>query len=283
MNRRQFLKKGAIGLVSSGIAAGLYAWQIEPTWVEWTKIPMPIRFLPDHLENNSLIQISDIHIGEYVDLNFIIRTLSITTAQHPDFVVYTGDFIRLVENKVPYEALKQLLPHLTKGKKGTFAILGNHDYGYHWRESNTADEISRMLERQGVKVLRNNCIAADGLHFIGIDDYWGTNFHPEKAMSYYDASAANIVLCHNPDVCDLDVWNQYAGWILAGHTHGGQCKPPFLPAPILPVKNRNYDQGLKELPDGRLLYINRGLGHSIKVRFNVRPEVTQFTLKKQSN
>ena len=88
-----------------------------------------------------------------------------------------------------------------------------------------------------------------------------------------------LVLCHNPDACDLNVWAGYQGWILAGHTHGGQCKPPFLPAPLLPVRNRRYTAGAFELTGNRQLYISRGIGHLQRVRFNVRPEVTVFTLR----
>ena len=69
------------------------------------------------------------------------------------------------------------------------------------------------------------------------------------------------------------------GWILSGHTHGGQCKPPFLPPPIIPVKNKRYTAGEFDLGDGRPLYINRGLGHLIRARFNARPEVTVFRLR----
>jgi predicted MPP superfamily phosphohydrolase len=68
--------------------------------------------------------------------------------------------------------------------------------------------------------------------------------------------------------------------VLAGHTHGGQCKPPFLPPPLLPVRNRRYTAGEFAVAPGRTLYINRGLGHLIQVRFNVRPELTLFTLER---
>ena len=98
-------------------------------------------------------------------------------------------------------------------------------------------------------------------------------------MNNYDQSKANLLLCHNPDVCDLDVWNGFKGWILSGHTHGGQCKPPFLNAPMLPVKNKKYSQGEIDLEDGRMLYINRAVGHLWQVRFNVRPEITIFELE----
>ncbi|HTN02405.1 MAG TPA: phosphoesterase, partial [Planctomycetaceae bacterium] len=73
-------------------------------------------------------------------------------------------------------------------------------------------------------------------------------------------------------------WDGYRGWILSGHTHGGQCKPPFLPPPLLPVKNQRYTAGEFAVADGRQLYISRGLGHLLPVRFNCRPEVTMFRM-----
>jgi len=90
--------------------------------------------------------------------------------------------------------------------------------------------------------------------------------------------SAELVLCHNPDAADEDFWHGYRGWILAGHTHGGQCKPPFFPPPRLPVKNPRYTAVEFDLFDGRTMYINRGLGHLLRVRFNVRPEITIFRL-----
>jgi predicted MPP superfamily phosphohydrolase len=70
-----------------------------------------------------------------------------------------------------------------------------------------------------------------------------------------------------------------SGWILSGHTHGGQCKAPFLPPPLLPVRNRRYTQGEFRLSGNRSMYINRGVGHLLPVRINVRPEVTLFELR----
>ena len=48
--------------------------------------------------------------------------------------------------------------------------------------------------------------------------------------------------------------------------------------PILPVLNRRYAAGEIELKAGRRMYVSRGIGHLMRVRFNVRPEVTLFTL-----
>jgi len=225
------------------------------------------------------MQISDIHVGNRFDYQYIINSFKKAQKFDPDFVVYTGDYVSY-EDETQFDQLDAVLKHPVTGSLGTFSVLGNHDYGKSWSEQKVADRIAKQLEDAGVKVLSNEQTEAEGLNFIGLDDYWGLNFDPEVVMKQHDKSKANIVLCHNPDVCDLDIWNNYTGWILSGHTHGGQCKPPFLNPPLLPVKNKKYTQGTIDLEDGRTLYINRAVGHLWQVRFNVRPEITIFELQK---
>jgi predicted MPP superfamily phosphohydrolase len=112
-----------------------------------------------------------------------------------------------------------------------------------------------------------------------MDDLWAARLNLPSMAQELASGRPSIALCHNPDGVDLPGWAGYQGWILSGHTHGGQCKPPFLPPPILPVKNRRYTAGAFDLWDGRWLYVNRGLGHLLRVRFGVRPEVTAFRLQ----
>lgn len=277
MKRRQFIK-GASVLAGAGLLTGGYAWQLEPFWLEFVKKKMIIKNLPTELDGFTLMQISDIHVGNRFDYNYIIESFQEAKKFKPHFVVYTGDFVSY-ENEQQFAQLKEVFKNSVKGTLGTVGILGNHDYGRNWSEKNVADRIQEELTRSGIHVLRNEQKEIGGINFIGFDDYWATNFDPQQVMKEYNAKKANVLLCHNPDVCDLDVWNGYQGWILAGHTHGGQCKPPFLDAPMLPVKNKRYDAGEIDLKDGRTLYINRALGHLWQVRFNVRPEITIFELK----
>ena len=279
MNRRKFIKRTFWGTVGIGFLTGLYTWQIEPFWFEFVKRKMPIANLPDNLIGKTLMQISDIHIGNRFDYGYIIDSFKKAQKFNPDFVVYTGDYVSY-ENEKQFEQLDEVLKHTVKGKIGTVGILGNHDYGKNWAEQNVADKISGQLTDAGIQILKNDQIEISGLNIIGLDDYWALNFAPEKVMNNFDQRKANLLLCHNPDVCDLDIWNGYKGWILSGHTHGGQCKPPFLNAPMLPVKNKKYSQGEIDLNDGRTLYINRAVGHLWQVRFNVRPEITIFELEK---
>jgi predicted MPP superfamily phosphohydrolase len=247
MNRRKFIKNTFGGLTGIGLLSGLYAWQFEPFWLEFVKVKMPIKNLPNDLAGKTLMQISDIHIGNRFDYRFIINSFNKAKEFSPDYVVYTGDYVSTYKDEVQYDKLDKTLTNLVKGKIATIGILGNHDYGRNWSQSKVADKISAMLTTSGIRLLRNESAECNGLNFIGFDDYWGLNFNPQKALGGFDINKANIVLCHNPDVCDLNIWGEYNSWILSGHTHGGQVKPPFLPPPMLPVKNTNYSAGQIEL------------------------------------
>lgn len=279
MERRKFIKNSLLGAAGASLIGGLYTWQVEPFWLEFVHVNMPIKNLPDHLEGKTLMQISDIHVGNKFNYNYVIESFEKAKLLEPDFVVYTGDFVSY-ENEEQLEQLQTVMKSTVKGKLGTAGVLGNHDYGGDWVEQHVADAITNVLEEAGITILINDEKEFDGLNIMGIDDYWGLNFDPTKITSKYDAKKANVMLCHNPDVCDLDVWNNYKGWILSGHTHGGQVKPPFLNPPILPVENKRYNAGEIDLFDGRTLYINRALGNLYQVRFNVRPEITVFKLSK---
>ena len=223
------------------------------------------------------MQVSDLHVGRWFPRSYLMDAMRTAQRMQPDIVVYTGDYISY-EGPKQIKQLREVLQHAVRGRLGTLAVLGNHDYGYDWVQDKVAEKVVYELRRAGIIVLRNAIHRINGLAILGIDDYWGTNFYPREALRFYDDQQANLVLCHNPDVCDLDVWRGYQGWILAGHTHGGQCRPPFLPPPVLPVENKTYTAGRFDLPSKRTLYINRALGHLLPVRFNVRPEITVFTL-----
>jgi predicted MPP superfamily phosphohydrolase len=235
---------------------------------------------------------------------FLMRSFRAASELAPEFVARTGDFVSF-RTAGEIRELARVLAVVPRGRLGTFASLGNHDYGRNWRSIAVADQVAAVARDAGMRVLRNEVEVVGGLQVAGLADFWSPEFgqgHGDSpsgplvalprdpgAGASADAHGAlrrlapalpTVVLSHNPDALDLPIWDGVRGWVLAGHTHGGQVKPPFLPPPIVPVRNRRYTAGAFDVGPGRTLYVNRGLGFLLQVRLNVRPELTLFTLER---
>jgi hypothetical protein len=260
-------------------AVGLYAWRVEPHWLEFTHPEMPIRGLAPQLHGCTLAQISDIHAGPQVDDNYLIDSFRRVKEMTPDFVAYTGDWVTY-DGPKELEQLQRVLEEAPRGRLGTVGILGNHDYGIGWTELKMAQAICNVAENAGITMLRNGAVHCGGLQFIGIDELWSPCFAPVKVLAQKGGDDSTVALCHNPDGADQPGWGKYQGWILAGHTHGGQCRAPFLPPPMLPVENRRYIAGEYDLSGNRKMYISRGVGHLLRIRFAARPEIPIFQLRR---
>jgi predicted MPP superfamily phosphohydrolase len=70
---------------------------------------------------------------------------------------------------------------------------------------------------------------------------------------------------------------------LTGHVHGGQVALPFYGAIITLSKyGKKYEKGRYDI-DGKVLYVNRGVGMEgdfvPRVRFFSRPEITVFHIR----
>lgn len=251
---------------------------MEPTWLEVVRRDLPIRGLPEGLDGATLLQLGDLHVGPRVDDDYIAHAFAVGAALRPDLVAVTGDWITYREPGV-FARLATLLRGLPRGRLATVGILGNHDYGFEWRMPDVADRVVATAEAAGVRMLRNASVEVAGLRLVGVDDLWGPFFPRDWRVAAGDG-VATLALCHNPDGADTPIWDGYDGWILAGHTHGGQCKPPFLPPPLVPVRNRRYTAGEIAVDARRTLYISRGVGYLYRVRFNARPELTLFRLRR---
>jgi predicted MPP superfamily phosphohydrolase len=276
LSRRQFLTS-SLAAAASGAGVGLYTWKVEPHWLEVVERVIPIQHLPQELAGQRLAQLSDLHIGRQVADEYLLDTFRRVKALRPDIVAYTGDFAS--HHPEIFTHVERICADLPRGRLATVGVLGNHDYGPSWAHPEYADRMATILRAGGVQILRNEVTEVAGLQIAGLDDLWAGQFRPAQTFAVLDPRRASLALSHNPDTVDLPGWDRFRGWILAGHTPGGQCKPPFLPPPILSVKNRRYTSGEFNLADHRSMYISRGVGHLLQVRFNVRPEATLFELQ----
>lgn len=275
LTRRQFLKAGAITAVA-GLSVGLYSWQVEPHWAEEVMLDLPVAGLPNALVGARLVQLSDLHAGPRVGDDYLFDVFGRVAELKPDILVVTGDLTHYYDDIFAHA--DRVFAQFPRGRLATLGVLGNHDYGPAWSHSEVATRLSSIFGEHGIRVLRNEIVDVAGVQIVGLDDLWGGAFEPAKALASIDAKRPMLALSHNPDTVDLPGWDGFSGWILAGHTHGGQVKPPFLPPPQLPVDNKRYTSGAFELSDNRRMYINRGVGYLHQVRFNARPEITVFKL-----
>lgn len=275
--RQLFMTAAGFAAASAlGGATVYYTLYIEPHWVEEVHLSLPVKNLPAELEGKTLVQMSDIHVGRRVHDRYILSVFDRVRSLQSDFVAITGDFVSHHGRIVDQAA--RVYRHLPLGRLATVGILGNHDYGYHSSDVRLGDELQSIFHQAGMTILKNQAIDIEGLRLIGLDDRWGPFFDPAPIMKTVETGSPTIVLSHNPDTADMAFWGAFDGWILAGHTHGGQCKPPLFRPPVLPVHNKTYVAGSYQLSNNRAMYINRGVGHLIQARFNARPEITVFTL-----
>jgi predicted MPP superfamily phosphohydrolase len=275
ITRRRLLKLMLGGVATIGIPTlgGVgYVTLIEPNWPVLERVSVPLATLPADLDGFTIAQLSDLHRGPAVTSEDIARAMELALHQEPDMAVLTGDF---VTGSAEY-AVSCAKALASPGAVGDIvACLGNHD---HWTNDTI---VAGALTDAGVTVLRNSALyIAEGLWIAAVNDVWVRKADLEETLENVPDDATVMLLAHEPDFADVTAANGRVSLQLSGHSHGGQVRPPFVEAPLLPYLGRKYSAGLYRV--GSLwLYVNRGVGLiSPAVRFNCRPEVTLLTLRR---
>ena len=131
------------------------------------------------------------------------------------------------------------------------------------------DNRSRVLRRGGER-----------LAIGGVGDLWTDRVDAVAAFAGVSESVPRILLSHNPDVAENPMPSVRVDLQLSGHTHGGEVRIPFGPAPITgSAYGQKFRAGLVEGRNHRV-YVTRGVCSIRHLRFWCRPEVTHLTLLK---
>lgn len=259
-----------------------YATRIEPTWLEVNRLEIPIVDLPDKFVGLRIAQLSDLHCGHGVTQNYLQQAVELTHAEAPDLIVLTGDFIHKGFHHVQ-EAAK--IAGKLRCPLGVYAVLGNHDFSVRnalgiRRHPDLGRAVASALRHEGIRVLQNESVRLERsnqvVYLAGVDDLWSRACDPDRALNGLPADVPRIVLAHNPCTIDL-VKNHRCDLMLSGHTHGGQVNLPRFGRVALGPNGRRFPAGLYAVGHCQL-YVNKGVGFGLRVRFGVRPEVAVFTL-----
>lgn len=278
LSRRQFLKKSfmvAAGAALAGTGGANYARNVEPGWVDVEPIKLALPRLSPVFHGYRVAQISDLHMGDWMNRDRLAEIVEIINNQQPDLIAITGDFVTKRAD-LSAQDLTDVLSTL-RTKDGVVAILGNHD-----QYSNRA-VIQKVLRDSGIIELSNGVHTLNRgkaqFHIAGVDDVWHKLDRLDAVLNKLPATDAALLLAHEPDFADTSAATGRFDLQISGHSHGGQVIVPFLGPQRLPPYGRKYPLGLYKVGD-MLQYTNRGVG-MVKpyVRFNCRPEITMFTFE----
>jgi len=226
------------------------------------------RILPG-LHGLRIGQISDVHVRAGVRARRLEHAVELMNEARPDFVALTGDYV--CTTALPVRKLTAALKAL---KMPAFATLGNHD---HWAGAN---KVRHALERAGVDVLSNEHRRFESgghtLHVVGVDDSVTRHHDPAKAFRDVPADGTAVALSHDPKSADF-LWPYQPALILSGHTHGGQVYLPGLTEYVSAKIGIKYLSGFFDV-QGAVLFVNRGLGASLPLRYRAPTEVAVLTL-----
>lgn len=271
-----------------GMIKGAYKYRVHKAEVSSPN-------LPEAFNGFKIVQISDMHIGSFMDNSPVKKAFDIVMKQNADMILFTGDLVNNVaeETKGFTDQLKSLnAPH------GVYSVLGNHDYGDYvsWPTAEdkkaNLDALKKIQADAGWKLMMNEHVAIEKngqkIALLGIEN-WGANMHFPKYGRMQDAYAGakdypfKILMSHDPSHWDKQVRTEYPDidLTLSGHTHGMQFGieiPGFKWSPVQYI----YKQwaGLYK-QDNQYLYVNRGLGFlGYPGRVGIWPEITVIELKK---
>ena len=262
---------------ASFLALGLRTFWLEPASlavveqhldIPWSA-PRPLR----------IAVLTDLHVGSpFNGLDKLRAVVARTNAARPDIICILGDLViqGVAGGRfVPPEAIAVELAGL-RAPAGVLAVLGNHDA---WLDY---DRVRRAVEHAGIRVLEDTAVRIDTpagpVWVAGVGDLWTRPHDIKAALSGVQADGAPVLLLtHNPDIFP-DVPDRVS-LTLAGHTHGGQVRFPFVGAPVVPSVYRQRFAAGHVVEDGRHLFVATGIGTSIlPVRFRVPPAVALLTV-----
>jgi hypothetical protein len=249
--------------------------KFRPKKVEITHPSILLPNLPEAFIGYRIVQVSDFHLGTWLDSHDMLDVVELVNQQEPDLIAITGDFISFNPSNFSADLVRTL--SRLESKDGVIAVLGNHDHYTDARLIREVLEQSRIIElRNGIHTIQRE---SSQLIFAGIDDYMTRHSDLEKVITQIPGPDNTVILlAHEPDFADISAASGRFAMQISGHTHGGQICLPYYGNLYLPRYGRKYPSG-EYLVEQMVLYTNRGLGTSwLKFRFNCPPEITVFEL-----
>ncbi len=268
-SRRVFFKK-TLDISSFAVASTLMARSLyEARFVKLEKVDIKIKNLK---EPYKIAQISDLHIGGLINIDFVREMVERINILNPDIVVITGDLIDIdiLRAMDTVDELAKL-----KSKFGTYYVVGNHEY-FHGVE-----KIITAVKSFGIRVLENENVYIGengrGFNLAGVYDIMGyrtKTYMPSLVKALKDKKdSPTLLLAHQPKF--IQEVHSGVDLMLSGHTHGGQ----IYPFRFLVALQQPYVSGLHKHNEELQIYVNKGTGFwGPPMRLGSSSEITLISL-----
>ncbi len=277
-----------LGAFAYGMTRGRYGYHVR-------RYDVPVSGLPDGLDGLRIVQISDAHLGSFLeDFGPVERGLELIQSLDPDILCFTGDLVN--DHSDEAEPWIGRFKQLT-ARHGKFSILGNHDYADYARRTDEEREKVRRRIREihgemGFDLLLDEHryveVGGDKLLLAGVQN-WGKGFRQTgdlgAALQGADVGFPTVLLSHDPTHWEERVMDEKApiDLTLSGHTHGMQMglEIPALGIKFSPSQLRYKRWGGLYSEGKQHLHVNRGFGLlGFPGRIGMPPEITELTLRK---
>jgi predicted MPP superfamily phosphohydrolase len=257
------------------IGQGKHAWLLRVPGNESFRLRMAewevaLAGLPGDWDGLSLVHLSDLHLAPCFERRYFEAVAEAVAGWDADLVALTGD---LVDHDQVIEWLAPFLSGL-RGRRGAFAILGNHDFEHQPHRLRRAITEGGFIDLDG----RWTELAIEGATLaVG-----GTSFPWGPALDHRVMPEADfrILLSHSPDQ-----FPRAARWgvdlVLSGHNHAGQIRVPVIGPVFMPsVYSRLFDRGFFRQGES-LLHVSQGIAGKHPFRYGgCLPEVTRLVLRR---
>ena len=231
--------------------------------------------ITDDFHGVKVVQFSDVHFGEFTEKGKIDELIKLINNTNPDIVVFTGDLVdvnyavNLTDQEYLISSFKKINASL-----GKYAIKGEED----------SDSFDTIFNNSGFEILNNEVrkiyINDSYINLIAVDNNYGV--YP-TLLNNYDGSKFSIAITHFSDNSD-NIVNTFApDIILAGNSHNGQVRIPFIGPMMKRIGSKKYIDSYYKINDTEL-YISSGIGNT---KYNMRlfnhPSINFFRLKKEAS
>ncbi|NOU27433.1 MAG: hypothetical protein HOO96_05940 [Polyangiaceae bacterium] len=250
------------------VCVGVDAFFVEPRALEVTEV---------RVESENLAK--PIRIGLFSDIQldtfgaYEKQAFATLMAGKPDVILLAGDYIQADSEPERLAFRAQVNAYLREihfgAPLGVFAVQGNMEVENDWPS---------LFEGLGVTTFeRSNRVVRDAFSVAGLtlDDSFRQGQSFERTPG-----KLSIALGHAPDFA---LGQHGADLLVAGHTHGGQVRLPFV-GPLLTFSGvpRAWAAGVTTLPYGGTLVVSRGVGverrEAPQLRFLCRPQLMFITV-----